>query len=98
MLELTVRATPEQAKSIVTSLGDTVEIRSIHEKANGETELEIGVLTEADLRENLFYAFADAKCAILSMVHKKQSLEDVFLALTAEGAVQPTGNQGGDAQ
>ena len=50
---------------------------------------------DEDIRERLFYAFADAHCAILSMAREKQSLEDVFLTLTAGNA---SAQQGGDAQ
>ena len=97
-LALTVRAAEDQARAIVATLGEAVELQSIHTAENGETSLEVGVLVPEDVRERLFYAFADAKCAILSMEHRKQSLEDVFLTLTAEGAPRPEVTQGGDAQ
>ncbi|NLI22077.1 MAG: ATP-binding cassette domain-containing protein [Clostridiales bacterium] len=89
-LRLTVRADEAEAREIVASLGETVEVRSANAGAQGETELEIGVTTEDDVRERLFYAFADRRCAILSMAREKQSLEDVFLALTgAQAPAQP---------
>ena len=97
-LALTVRASQDKAREIVATLGEAVELQSIHTTENGETTLEVGVLVPDDVRERLFYAFADAKCAILSMEHRKQSLEDVFLTLTAEGAPRPEAIQGGDAQ
>lgn len=89
-LRLIVRADEAEAREIVASLGETVEVRSANAGAQGETELEIGVTTEDDVRERLFYAFADRRCAILSMAREKQSLEDVFLALTgAQAPAQP---------
>ena len=95
-LALTVRAAETKAREIVSTLGDAVELQSIHPADNGETSLEVGVLTAEDVRERLFFAFADAKCAILSMEHRKQSLEDVFLALTGGNAhAQASGVKGG---
>lgn len=85
-LRLNVLATPEQAQAIVATLGETVELRTHKAISDKETELEIGVLSNEDIREPLFYAFASAKCAILSMTREKQSLEDVFLALTKKDA------------
>ena len=38
----------------------------------------------ADIRERLFYAFAEARCPILMMTSSRVSLEDVFMELTAD--------------
>lgn len=38
----------------------------------------------ADIRQELFYLLADAKCPILEMTQSKLSLEDVFLELTED--------------
>lgn len=83
-MKLVVRTSKEQSEEIVGTLGDAVEVQKAETLSETplETELEIGILTEDDMREKLFYAFADAKCPILSMVRNKQSLEDVFLTLT----------------
>ncbi|MCE5343595.1 MAG: ABC transporter ATP-binding protein [Eubacteriales bacterium] len=81
-MKLTVHAGEAKTKKIVGTLGAAVEIRGMKAISDNETELEIGILTEEDVREKLFYAFAEAKCAIVSMVREKQSLEDVFLSLT----------------
>ena len=42
----------------------------------------------ADIREQVFYALADAKLPILEMTHAEKSLEDIFLELTED--VAPT--------
>ena len=94
-LRLQVHTDEAHARQIVSTLGDAVEVRTAKGAGAEETELEIGVLTTEDIRERLFYAFADAHCAILSMAREKQSLEDVFLTLTAGNAAA---QQGGDAQ
>jgi len=91
-LRLVVHAGEAQARAIIATLGDTVEIRSAKVAGEGETELELGVLADTDVREKLFYAFADEKCAILSMMREKQSLEDVFLTLTGSDATGKGGS------
>ena len=40
----------------------------------------------ADIREQVFYALADAKLPILEMTHAEKSLEDIFLELTEDVA------------
>jgi ABC-2 type transport system ATP-binding protein len=85
-LELTVRCGVKKAKELIGSLDETVEFRSVKSTGDMETELEISVPNGEDVREKLFYIFANAQYAILSMVRKKQSLEDVFLSLTGNDA------------
>ena len=41
-----------------------------------------------DIREELFYLLAEAKCPVLEMKQSKLSLEDIFLELTQERAVK----------
>ncbi len=99
-MKLVVRASKTQSEEIVGTLGDAVEVQKAETLSETplETELEIGILTEEDMREKLFYAFADAKCPILSMVRNKQSLEDVFLTLTnGNGAPAETAPVSGEA-
>ena len=81
-LRLSVRAEAERAREVIAHAGDGLEVLSHRTVGEGETELEIRVPSQEDVRERLFYAFADAKCAILSMAREQQSLEDVFLQLT----------------
>ena len=98
-LRLNARCGEAQAREIVATLGSAVELNAVKALGDTETELEIGVPTADDVRERLFYAFADAKCAILSMAREKQSLEDVFLTLTSgDAAPKAETRQGGDAE
>lgn len=85
-MKLAVLAKPDSAKAILATLGDEVDLHSAKEIGDAETELEIGLPTGEDVREKIFYAFANAKSAIVSMVREKQSLEDVFLSLTSGSA------------
>ena len=48
------------------------------------TRITIETEQNTDIREALFFAFAEEKCPILSMKKTKSSLEDVFLELTQQ--------------
>ena len=57
----------------------------------GEAEvyqIELSSPVKFDPREEIFYAFAEAKCPILEMNLKVPTLEEVFLRLTGEGTRQ----------
>ncbi len=57
----------------------------------GEAEvyqIELSSPVEFDPREEIFFAFAEAKCPILEMNLKVPTLEEVFLRLTGEGTRQ----------
>jgi len=99
-MNLTVRADEAKAREILAALDRELEIKSAKTTGENETSLEIGILTDEDVREKLFYAFADAKCAIVSMIREQQSLEDVFLSLTGDKPAaqpEPEASQGGAA-
>ena len=96
-LRLTVKASQEQAESIVGQLSEAEILVSKALDAE-HTELEIGAAGETDLREPLFYAFAQGRCAILSMARETRSLEDVFLTLTGGEPAQAAHLKGGDAK
>ncbi len=60
-------------------------IKSLDVKEKAETvELVLSSDVGNDLRETLFYAFAEARLPILMMKNTEVSLENVFLQLTAE--------------
>ena len=48
------------------------------------TRITIETEQNADIRENLFFAFAEENCPILSMQKTTSTLEDVFLELTQQ--------------
>ena len=67
-------------------------------KLKNETEPEkknlwegtIQVAGDDDIREELFYLLADAKCPIFAMEQSKKSLEDIFLELTDDSGQKRT--------
>lgn len=61
---------------------DNEDKRKMEDIWQGTIEIE----GNTDIREELFYLLADAKCPLLEMTQSKLSLEDIFLELTEENA------------
>ena len=70
----TIKTTLEKIEGI-----DKVDISGAEE---GNWDIKVAMAENTDIRENVFYAMAAAKCPILEMGVKRVSLEDVFLELT----------------
>lgn len=52
---------------------------------DGVYNIEITLTEKIDIREELFFAFAEKKIPIISMGEKKSSLEEIYLDLTQKG-------------
>ena len=66
------------------ALADVTGIVSLScSENNGITEAVLNVKSDEDVREQVFYACAAAKCPILGMTHNQLSLEDIFIELVA---------------
>ncbi len=81
-VDITTRGDEDRIKRLVNSINGVLDIES---KAEGGL-LELRIATEGgcDIREELFFRFADAKTPILSMSYEEVTLEKVFLELTGE--------------
>jgi ABC-2 type transport system ATP-binding protein len=75
-LILEIKGDLESAKEVLQKLPmiDKADIRDKY--------IDITAIEEHDVREEVFYALAEAKLPILSMQYSEQSLEDIFLELT----------------
>lgn len=71
----TIRKTLEEIEGIR-------EITVNHKKEDGCWDVKISTEEQKDVREQIFYALAEKKCAILEMHTKVVSLEEIFLELT----------------
>jgi len=78
-LELEVRGTAAQAETLLKALDGVTGHTVLEVRADA---VRLSVKTDRDLREALFYAFAEAKCPILELKPRMASLEEVFLDLT----------------
>ncbi len=82
-LTFTVKAGKEITKKILDEIEGITDI-TYTESEEGMTDVVITSEQGIDVREEIFFAFAEKKYAIISMTTKKVSLEDVFLQLTSE--------------
>jgi len=80
-IAMTVRASTDEIEAVLVKMDG---IESVGYKAFDEGETAVQILPEdgADIREALFFAFADAGLPILEMRRERATLEDVFLELT----------------
>ena len=82
-LHLTVRAEEDAFRRALNPLEGKASVRECSALDGGLLEATLEVQADEDVRETLFYALADAHCPLLALSQEKQSLEDVFLQLTA---------------
>ena len=78
-LELTAKAAPEQAEPLLRSVQGVVSCTLLGQTADSAR---FSVRTEGDVREALFFAFAEARCPLVELLPRMASLEEVFLDLT----------------
>lgn len=87
-LTLKVKGNKDLVSSLIEKVENVKESKVLNTGEQGIYQVELSSLVEFDLREDVFYLFADAKCPILEMNHKIPTLEEVFLRLTGEGTRQ----------
>ena len=84
-LRMTVKADEAGARAVLKSIEgvNTVTKLSANE-AEGTVTLRVTTAAEADLRDEIFFAMAERRYAVLSTETVEQSLEEIFLSLTAK--------------
>ena len=90
-LELEVKAAPETARAILSTIDD-IDAMEMHSENENLTRVKIETKNGADIREAIFYAFAEEKCPLLEMKTAKASLEDIFMELTQKEESNDAGN------
>ena len=90
-LELEVKAAPETARAILSTIDD-INTREMHIENENLTRVKLETKNGADIREAVFYAFAEEKCPLLEMKTAKASLEDIFMELTQKEESNDAGN------
>ncbi|MDY3920311.1 MAG: ABC transporter ATP-binding protein [Candidatus Limivivens sp.] len=83
-LELTVRGEQNRIREYLKELPEIEDIRIQPSEEKGEAEIRLKTVGNADIREEIFYKMAEARCPILRMQSVHVSLEDIFLELTSE--------------
>ena len=90
-LELEVKAAPETARAILSTIDD-IDAIEMHSENENLTRVKLETKNGADIREAIFYAFAEEKCPLLEMKTAKASLEDIFMELTQKEESNDAGN------
>lgn len=83
-LEITVKGEEgeiRKALDLVENIEDLIYHNSL---VPGACDFTVKISGDVDMRENIFFALAEAKCPILKMQSSNMSLEEVFLQLTDE--------------
>lgn len=95
-LDLTVKGEEEKIRQTLEDLECSQHLNCIQMTegtTEGEWKLSLEIVEEEDygkdIRECVFYGFAEARCPIVSMTEQKKSLEEVFLELTESEAKDP---------
>ena len=90
-LELEVKAAPETVRAILSTIDD-IDAMEMHSENENLTRVKLETKNGADIREAIFYAFAEEKCPLLEMKTAKASLEDIFMELTQKEESNDAGN------
>ncbi len=82
-IEISVKAPDYKVKAVLNKLNEVTKFEIHNDNEEGCTRALVSTGVEKDLREDIFYAFANAKCPIVSMNYSNTSLEDVFIKVTS---------------
>lgn len=95
-MEIRVKGPDYKVKSILKKVRSVRKIETHNAPEEGCTDVIVTSSMDDDIRESVFYAFAEAKVPILSMSSVNVSLEDVFLKVTEGKATdrRPDGANG----
>lgn len=83
-LELTVKGDPEQVKELLGTLPGIASVELLNAPEKEFAKVKLLSEEDRDVREDIFYALAEAKLPIMEMIHSEKSLEDIFLELTED--------------
>lgn len=87
-LEVTVKGEEGKAKEIVSAVKGVESVRVLDRKEANTCCLQVNIKKKKEIREDLFYALAEAKMPIYDLRAGGKSLEDIFLSLTGENKVE----------
>lgn len=85
-ITLLVKGNRELVKNVLEPVGHIDRVRVTDTEEEGICEVELSSPLDFDVREDIFYALADARCAVLEMNSKVPTLEEAFIRLTGDGS------------
>lgn len=84
-LKLQVKGEKEKIRQALSAIGQIEKLQIANSEQAQVFSVSIETAEKADVREEVFYALAAAKCPIYMMSVNRMSLEDIFLEMTKEG-------------
>ena len=81
-ISLTVKGEAEAVCAALEALDEVASVESTGTAEDAFAKVRVVSKGKEDIREQVFYALADAKLPIMGMSHAEKSLEDIFLELT----------------
>ena len=83
-LNLTVKGEKDKIRTALGQIGGVKNVTVADAKEEHAWNVTVSTNEDSDVREEVFFKMADAKCPILEMQSKKVSLEEIFLELTED--------------
>lgn len=80
---MTVKGTSEKVRERLCTF-EEIQKLTLEEKAEGLVSVSFETAADQDIREAIFYSFAEGKMPLLEMGSKSLSLEDIFIKLTED--------------
>lgn len=84
-LELTVKGPEEEIRKVLDVVENIEELIYHESMVENACDFTVKIAGDQDVRENIFFALAEAKYPILKMQSTNMTLEEVFLKLTDSG-------------
>ena len=89
ILHMTVKGDEEGAREVLGGIAGVGEITTLSASAEaGTVTFKVSTPADTDLRDDIFFAMAERRYAVISMDKSEHSLEEIFLSLTAKGKKQ----------
>ena len=83
VLHMTVKGDEAGVREVLASVAGVGDVKVLS-SSEGTVTLKVTTSSDADLRDDIFFAMAERRYAVLSMEKQEQSLEAIFLSLTAQ--------------
>ena len=83
-LKLTVKGDEKRLQEALAQVANVDHMEQLEAQKGGCVRIKIVSKENTDIREEVFYALADARLPIMEMTHLEKSLEDIFLELTED--------------
>ena len=89
VLHMTVKGDEAGVREVLNAIEGVRDVTTLSTAPDGSTvTLKVTTPADTDLRDDIFFAMAERRYAVISMDKSEHSLEEIFLSLTAKGKKQ----------